>query len=73
LREIIPLKVAIEIRLDGGLEFNNETVREYFNENNIVHYALIKSIEILGEAAANVNIYFNSKILKFNKERAVGR
>jgi hypothetical protein len=32
LRKMIPEDVVIEIRSDGGLEFNNSTVREYCNK-----------------------------------------
>lgn len=43
LRKIIPANVVIEIRSDGGLEFNNETVHEYCNKNNILHHILPKA------------------------------
>jgi len=43
LRKIIPPDVVIEIRSDGGLEFNNVTVREYCNKNNIIHNILPKA------------------------------
>src|SRR5665254_14731 len=36
LRKMVPKDVVIEIRSDGGLEFNNATVREYCNKNNII-------------------------------------
>jgi len=35
LREILPPKQKIEIRSDGGTEFNNRTVKEFCSENNI--------------------------------------
>ena len=35
--------VVIEIRSDGGLEFNNKTMREYCNKNNITHHILLKA------------------------------
>ena len=35
LRKMVPKDVTIEIRSDGGLEFNNATVREYCNKNQI--------------------------------------
>lgn len=43
LRKMIPQDVVIEIRSDGGLEFNNATVREYCNKNNIIHHILPKA------------------------------
>lgn len=35
LKEILPPKQKIEIRSDGGTEFNNKTVKEFCSENNI--------------------------------------
>ena len=32
LRKMVPKDVVIEIRSDGGLEFNNTTLREYCNK-----------------------------------------
>ena len=43
LRKMVPKDVVIEIRSDGGLEFNNATVREYCNKNNIIHHILPKA------------------------------
>ncbi len=43
LRKIIPQDVVIEIRSDRGLEFNNATVSEYCNKNNIIHDILPKA------------------------------
>jgi transposase InsO family protein len=43
LRKMITPDVVIEIRSDGGLEFNNATVREYCNKNNIIHNILPKA------------------------------
>jgi len=43
LRKMIPQDVVIEIRSDGGLEFNNATVREYCNKNSIIHNILPKA------------------------------
>jgi transposase InsO family protein len=43
LRKMIPPDIVIEIRSDGGLEFNNATVREYCNKNNIIHNILPKA------------------------------
>jgi len=43
LRKMVPKGVVIEIRSDGGLEFNNATVREYCNKNNIIHHILPKA------------------------------
>ena len=40
---MVPKDVVIEIRSDGGLEFNNATVREYCNKNNIIHHILPKA------------------------------
>ena len=35
--------VVMEIRSDGGLEFNNTIVREYCNKNNIIDHILPKA------------------------------
>jgi putative transposase len=43
LRKMVPKDVVIEIRSDGGLEFNNVTVREYCNKNNIILHILPKA------------------------------
>jgi transposase InsO family protein len=43
LRKMVAKDVVIEIRSDGGLEFNNATVREYCNKNNIIHHILPKA------------------------------
>ena len=43
LRKMVPKDVIIKIRSDGGLEFNNATVREYCNKNNIIHHILPKA------------------------------
>jgi transposase InsO family protein len=43
LRKTIPKDVVIEIRSDRGLEFNNVTVREYCDKNNIIHHILPKA------------------------------
>ena len=43
LRKMVPKDVVIEIRSDGGLEFNNATVREYCNKTNIIHHILPKA------------------------------
>ncbi len=43
LRKMVPKNVVIEIRSNGGLEFNNATVREYCNKNNIIHHILPKA------------------------------
>ena len=43
LRKMVPKDATIEIRSDGGLEFNNATVREYCNKNNIIHHILPKA------------------------------
>lgn len=43
LRKMVPKDVVIEIRSDGGLEFNNATVREYCNKNNIILHILPKA------------------------------
>lgn len=43
LREIMPHDVIIEIRSDAGSEFDNEIVREYCKENNIIHHILPKA------------------------------
>src|SRR5659263_24484 len=43
LCKMIPPDVVIEIRSDGGLEFNNATVSEYCNKNNIIHNILPKA------------------------------
>ncbi len=40
--EMVPKDVVIEIRSDGGLEFNNATVREYCKKN-IIHHILSKA------------------------------
>ena len=43
LRKMVPKDAVIEIRSDGGLEFNNATVREYCDKNNIIHHILPKA------------------------------
>ena len=43
LRKMVPKNATIEIRSDGGLEFNNSTVREYCIKNNIIHHILPKA------------------------------
>ena len=43
LCKMVPKDVVIEIRSDGGLEFNNASVRKYCNKNNIIHHILSKA------------------------------
>lgn len=43
LRNIIPKEDKIEIRSDGGTEFNNATVRNYCKENNIFLHVIPKA------------------------------
>jgi transposase InsO family protein len=43
LRKIIPKEDKIEIRSDGGTEFNNAVVRNYCRENNILLHIIPKA------------------------------
>lgn len=43
LRNIIPKNDKIEIRSDGGTEFNNAVVRNYCRENNIILHIIPKA------------------------------
>ena len=43
LRRVIPLDQKIEIRSDGGKEFNNQTVRTFCNNNNILFHIIPKA------------------------------
>ena len=43
LRKIIPKEDKIEIRSDGGTEFNNASVRNYCKENNILLHIIPKA------------------------------
>jgi hypothetical protein len=43
LRRVIPSDQKIEIRSDGSKEFNNETVRNFCNNNNIIHHIIPKA------------------------------
>ncbi|MCE8429142.1 MAG: hypothetical protein J5U19_12235 [Candidatus Methanoperedens sp.] len=43
LRRVIPLEQKIEIRSDIGKEFNNETVRNFCNNNNIIYHIIPKA------------------------------
>lgn len=42
LKEMVPPEQKIEIRSDGGTEFNNETVNKFCNENNMLLHIIPK-------------------------------
>lgn len=43
LRRVIPSEQKIEIRSDGGTEFNNKTVKNFCNNNNIILHIIPKA------------------------------
>jgi len=57
LRKMVPKDVVIEIRSDGGLEFNNTTVREYCNKFKSCFYFYKEKLYIQEYIYANFFVY----------------